>query len=272
MQTKRRAAPEGVLAWTISAGLAYALPVHAAAWDKPGWQLTFQYASGLLCSVHEQKYGYFEARLKVPAGQGMWPAFWILGNEGSSGVNEVDVHEILGNEPSKVYETLHWGTDYDAGHKSDGSSWVGPDFSADFHVFGLEWTANAIVWTIDGVERKRHTGEGIPQVEMYAILNLAIGLGRYPRDRRFWRRHRRRVRDRSHRWIRRGCQPWRRRMRMPYGGRELARGPATLLVVRGRSSQTACSESATSRGRRRPRQAVSPIAVSAASAVVPKRR
>jgi len=140
---------------------------------------TFQYASGVLCSVHEQKYGYFEARLKVPAGQGLWPAFWLLGQVAAPGVNEIDIHEILGHQPSTVYMTVHWGTDYDAGHKSDGSSWAGPDFSADFHVFGLEWTPDAIIWTIDGVERKRHTGEGVPQVPMYVILNLAIG-GMWP--------------------------------------------------------------------------------------------
>ena len=212
---------------------------HAAAWDKPGWQLTFQdefdaaqidtakwvkrykwgeapingelqayvddafqmqngilsivgdkrtatyagqtfqYASGVLCSVREQMYGYFEARLKVPAGQGMWPAFWLLGTTGSTGVNEIDIHEILGNQPSTVYMTVHWGTDYNAGHQSDGSSWVGRDFSADFHTFGLEWNPDSIIWTIDGVERKRHTGAGVPQVAMYVILNLAIG-GTWP--------------------------------------------------------------------------------------------
>jgi MYXO-CTERM domain-containing protein len=140
---------------------------------------TFQYASGVLCSVLEQKYGYFEARLKVPAGQGMWPAFWLLGKVESSGVDEIDIHEILGQEPSTVYMTVHWGTDYSSGHKSDGSSWVGPDFSADFHVFGLEWNPDSIVWTIDGVERKRHTGDGVPQVEMYIIINLAVG-GSWP--------------------------------------------------------------------------------------------
>ena len=136
---------------------------------------TFQYTSGVLCSVHEQTYGYFEARLKVPAGQGLWPAFWLLGTPTAPGVNEIDIHEILGNQPDKVYMTIHWGTDYGAGHMSDGTSWVGPDFSADFHVFGLTWTPDAVVWTIDGVEQKRHTGAGVPQVPMYVILNLAIG-------------------------------------------------------------------------------------------------
>jgi len=223
----------------VSCSLLVSSLAHAADWDKPGWQLTFQdefdgaqvdatkwvkrykwgeaqingelqayvddafqvqngilsivgdkrtatyagqtfqYASGVLCSVREQMYGYFEARLKVPAGQGMWPAFWLLGTTGSTGVNEIDIHEILGNQPSTVYMTVHWGTDYNAGHQSDGSSWVGRDFSADFHTFGLEWNPDSIIWTIDGVERKRHTGAGVPQVAMYVILNLAIG-GTWP--------------------------------------------------------------------------------------------
>jgi len=140
---------------------------------------SFNYASGLIASVFKQKYGYFEAKLKVPAGQGLWPAFWLLGEDHNAGVNEIDIHEILGNDTTKVYMTVHWGTDYNAGHKSDGTDWVGPDFSADFHVFGLEWNADTIVWTIDGTERKRHTGTGVPQTEMYVILNLAIG-GTWP--------------------------------------------------------------------------------------------
>ncbi len=223
----------------ILALLAFEASAHAAPWDKPGWQLTFQdefegttvdtaqwgkrykwgeaqvngelqayvddafqvqdgiltivgdprtakyagqsfqYASGIICSKLEQKFGYFEARLKVPAGQGMWPAFWLLGKSGSSGINEIDIHEILGHQPTVVHMGVHWGTDYATDHESDGSTWEGADFSADFHVFGLEWSADAIVWSIDGVERKRHTGEGIPQVEMYLILNLAIG-GEWP--------------------------------------------------------------------------------------------
>jgi beta-glucanase (GH16 family) len=140
---------------------------------------TFPYTSGVLCSVFQQKFGYFEARLQVPPGQGMWPAFWLLGKVGSPGVNEIDVHEILGHQPSRAYMTVHWGTDYGSGHQSDGSYWDGPDFSAGFHTFGLEWNPDSIIWTIDGVERKRHTGAGVPQVEMYVILNLAIG-GSWP--------------------------------------------------------------------------------------------
>jgi beta-glucanase (GH16 family) len=138
---------------------------------------TLDYTSGVICSVHEQRYGYFEARLKMPKGQGLWPAFWLLGANGTAGVNEIDIHELLGQDPTTVYMTVHWGQSYSVGHMSDGSQFTGPDFSADFHTFGLEWDPDKIVWTIDGVERKRHTGDGVPQVDMYVILNLAIGGG-----------------------------------------------------------------------------------------------
>jgi beta-glucanase (GH16 family) len=141
---------------------------------------TFAYTSGILCSAFEQRYGYFEARLKVPAGQGMWPAFWLLHTPAASDVNEIDIHEILGNAPTVAHMTNHWGTAYAPGqHFFDTSSFDGPDFSAGFHTFGLEWSPDALVWTIDGEVKKRHTGEGIPSVPMYVILNLAIG-GSWP--------------------------------------------------------------------------------------------
>lgn len=138
------------------------------------------YRSGLLCSVHEQLYGYFEARLKMPKGQGFWPAFWLLGKKGSEGVNEIDVQEFLGHDVHTIYETVHWGQGYGAGHHSDSRKVAGPDYTADYHVFGLEWDAENVIWTIDGVEQLHHTGVGVPHVELYVILNLAVG-GDWPK-------------------------------------------------------------------------------------------
>jgi beta-glucanase (GH16 family) len=138
---------------------------------------TFDYTSGVISSVHEQRFGYFEISCRMPKGQGLWPAFWLLGKVGAEGVNEIDIHEFLGHEANKIYMTLHWGTDYGAGHKSDGTSWVGADFTADYHTYAVEWETDHVTWFIDGQERFKHTGEGVPQVEMYAIANLAIGGG-----------------------------------------------------------------------------------------------
>jgi MYXO-CTERM domain-containing protein len=140
---------------------------------------TLEYRSGVICSVHEQTYGYFEARVRVPKGQGYWPAFWLLGAVGTQGVNEIDVLELLGDDVTTAYMTVHWGTSYTTGHESDGTSFTGPDFSSDFHVFGVQWDPDRIAWSIDGSERFSHTGAGIPAVDMYVILNLAIG-GSWP--------------------------------------------------------------------------------------------
>lgn len=140
---------------------------------------TLDYRSGIIASVHEQKFGWFEIRCRMPAGKGLWPAFWLLGKNGSPGVNEIDIHEFLGHETDKVYMTIHWGTDYGAGHESSGTSFTGPDLTADFHTFAVEWDQDRVVWYVDGVERFKHEGEGVPQVEMYMIANLAIG-GSWP--------------------------------------------------------------------------------------------
>jgi beta-glucanase (GH16 family) len=138
---------------------------------------TLDYRSGVICSVHEQTYGYFEARVKVPKGQGYWPAFWLLGAVGTPNVNEIDILELLGHDTDTAYMTVHWGQSYDVGHESDGTSFDGPDFSADFHLFAVEWDAGKISWFIDGIERYTHTGDGVSHVPMYMILNLAIGGG-----------------------------------------------------------------------------------------------
>ena len=58
--------------------------------------------------------------------------------------------------------------------KSDSKEWVGPDFTADFHTFAVEWEPEGIRWFVDGIERQ-HSGMGSPDVPMYVILNLAIG-------------------------------------------------------------------------------------------------
>ncbi|HEV8245796.1 MAG TPA: glycoside hydrolase family 16 protein, partial [Polyangiaceae bacterium] len=135
--------------------------------------MTMDYASGLIASVHHQTYGYFESRMKMPKGQGLWPAFWLLGENGTEGVNEIDIHEFLGHDVDTVYMTVHWGESYAVGHESDGVSFDGPDFTADFHTFAIDWEPDALRWYIDGVQRHSHTGAGIPAVEMYIIANLA---------------------------------------------------------------------------------------------------
>jgi beta-glucanase (GH16 family) len=132
------------------------------------------YTSGMVSSYGKfaQEYGWFEIRAKFPKGKGMWPAFWLL-PETKAWPPEIDVLEILGHEPDKVYMTNHW-KNADGKHEYKGDSWKGLDFSADFHTFALEWSPDAIVWYVDDVERYRTTAN-VPHEPMYILANLAVG-------------------------------------------------------------------------------------------------
>jgi len=134
------------------------------------------YTSGMMTTLGKfsQQYGRFEIRCRVPNGKGMWPAFWLL-PEALGWPPEIDVLEILGHEPDKVYMTHHF-RDAEKKHKSDGGSWRGPDFSVGFHEFAVEWSAQRIQWFVDGVERFR-SEKSIPHGKMYLLVNLAVGGG-----------------------------------------------------------------------------------------------
>jgi beta-glucanase (GH16 family) len=135
-----------------------------------------EYASGIIISMNkfDQKYGYFEIRCKIPKGKGYWPAFWLLPY--NKWPPEIDILEILGHEPNKVYMTNHYIVN--GQHQSTGSSFLGPDFSKDFHTFGVEWDSLKLVWYVDSIERFRSTN-GIPQEPFYILINLALG-GSWP--------------------------------------------------------------------------------------------
>jgi beta-glucanase (GH16 family) len=132
------------------------------------------YTSGMMATYQKfaQRYGRFEIRCRVPKGKGMWPAFWLL-PQPLAWPPEIDVLEILGHQPQKAYFTHHFLNDQRQ-HKSHGGSWIGPDFSADFHDFAVEWSPERIVWFVDGVERFR-SEDSIPRTRMYMLINLAVG-------------------------------------------------------------------------------------------------
>ncbi len=118
-----------------------------------------------------QRYGRFEMRARLPRGQGIWPAFWLLPE--NTWPPEIDIMELLGHEPTRVHFTNHWGTS--AAPLSQTSSFSGPDFSADFHTFACEWQPDRIDFFVDGVRRATNINGGIPSVPMYIILNVAVG-------------------------------------------------------------------------------------------------
>jgi beta-glucanase (GH16 family) len=138
-------------------------------------------------NLFSQKYGRMEARMKVPLGKGLWPAFWMLGNNFSEvswpQCGEIDIMEYLGNKPTEVFGTLH-GPGF-AGAESISKKYTLPKgrFDTDFHVFGVEWTENHINWYVDDVlysqiTRKKVEEEGgiwVFDNAFFMILNLAVG-------------------------------------------------------------------------------------------------
>lgn len=153
------------------------------------WYGVCRYTSARLITKDrfEFTYGRVEARIKVPAGRGLWPAFWMLGNDiGTVGwpeCGEIDVMENIGREPSTIHGTIH-GPGYSGAnglgtpYRLDGEG----AFADDFHVFAVEWSEGRIDWYADGNLYKSMTPEDLPEGArwaydhpFYLLLNLAIG-------------------------------------------------------------------------------------------------
>jgi beta-glucanase (GH16 family) len=132
------------------------------------------------------KFGRIEFRAKLPKGKGIWPALWLLGEDitqvGWPGCGEIDVMELLGHEPNKVYGTVH-GPGY-SGASGKGSNYTLPsgDFSQDYHIFAIEWDPIGISWYVDDTKFFTITR---PEIELYGnwvfdhpffiIMNVAVG-------------------------------------------------------------------------------------------------
>ena len=130
------------------------------------------YVSGLITTEPSftQRYGYFEMRAKLPAGRGLWPAFWLVSLT-HTGHFEIDVFEMLGDEPRTIYQSTH--------HPGGGVHLrrdLGFDTSSDWHRYGLKWTREALVWYVDGKETARTDGAMFRDAApMYMLANLAVG-------------------------------------------------------------------------------------------------
>jgi len=140
------------------------------------------YLSGALTTYNKfkMKYGYVEMRAKLPRGKGLWSAFWLLHQHDHERRPEIDVMEHIGDEPSLVYNTYHWVDGWNARKTPSYESW-GPDYSQDFHTFGMKWEPNVITWYVDGVARHQVVDTNVSWEEMYLLVNLAVG-GWWPGD------------------------------------------------------------------------------------------
>ena len=137
------------------------------------------------------QYGRFVARIKVPQGQGVWPAFWMLGVDidkvGWPKSGEIDIMEHIGKEPSNIYATIHGPGYFGKGGPSTVYSLPGKDkFADDFHTFALEWEPEVLRFYCDDVLFKTATPKDLPagtkwvyDRPYFILLNLAIG-GNWP--------------------------------------------------------------------------------------------
>ena len=132
----------------------------------------------------EFTYGRVEARLWLPYGQGIWPAFWMLGanfdQAGWPTAGEIDIMENVGFEPQTVHGTIH-GPGYSGGSGIGGGTSLDAPLSDGFHVYAIDWDPNVIRWYVDGelyntvsindVGRR----EWVFDHDFFLLLNVAVG-------------------------------------------------------------------------------------------------
>ena len=134
--------------------------------------------------LFSQKYGRFEARLKTPYGPGLWPAFWMLGDNiesvGWPQCGEIDIMELRGQEPHIIHGSMH-GPGYSGGNPvSKSYTLANGRFDAEFHVFAIEWDEEKIDLFVNDYLYQRVTpadasGEWVFDQPFFMLLNVAVG-------------------------------------------------------------------------------------------------
>ncbi len=145
-----------------------------------------EYTSARLITANkiEFAYGRIEARIKVPSGAGLWPAFWMLGTNidevGWPQSGEIDIMEYVGRVPNEIFGTIH-GPGYSGGNGFGNPYDLGEPVANDYHTFAIEWAPDTIRWYVDGILYHEAAPEDVaPNAwvfnhPFYLILNLAIG-------------------------------------------------------------------------------------------------
>ena len=147
---------------------------------------SYSYSSARLLTKgkFEQTYGRFEARIKVPSGQGLWPAFWTLGNDidtvGWPHCGEIDIMEFVGRLPNEVFGTIH-GPGYSGGNSFGDIQTFANPVPNDYHTYVVEWEPSEIRWYVDDIHYHTATPADVaPNAFPYdhpffLILNVAVG-------------------------------------------------------------------------------------------------
>lgn len=156
------------------------------------------YTSSRICTRDKfsQTFGYFEARMKLPIGSGLWPAFWLMPQPSSkdglsnayggwAASGEIDIMENKGRLPNKIDNTIHYGGGW-PNNKLIGKSTTLSSPVSDWHIYALEWTYDKLTWLVDGIavytvssDVYYSTASDSPAAPFdqpfYVILNLAVG-------------------------------------------------------------------------------------------------
>jgi beta-glucanase (GH16 family) len=137
------------------------------------------------------EYGRMEARIKLPYGQGIWPAFWMLPTDwvygGWAASGEIDIMELVGHEPETVHGTLHYGGPWPQNTYTGDGYTISESFANDYHTFAVEWEYGVIRWYVDDVHFQTQTSwystagawPAPFNQRFHIILNVAVG-GQWP--------------------------------------------------------------------------------------------
>jgi len=148
-----------------------------------------QYTSSRIITSEKAsfKYGRIDIRASLPKTQGIWPALWMLGDsfwqQGWPSCGEIDIMEMLGHQPDKVYGTAHWGPNFSQRQLKERSIFSGPEgnFNERFHVFSIIWEEDKIEWYLNDQRFNTLTpadmnGFNYPFNEpFFFIFNIAVG-------------------------------------------------------------------------------------------------
>ena len=147
------------------------------------------FLSGALTTYDKfnQKYGYFEARIKIPSATGTFPAFWLHHqNQRSQGTarTEIDIMENLGHAPWYIYNSFHYFTNVSTNYGGDdhfikpypsGQFSNGTNFSENYHTYAVEWSPGYVAYYLDGQRISELWNGAVDRENLYIIMNLAIG-------------------------------------------------------------------------------------------------
>jgi beta-glucanase (GH16 family) len=151
-----------------------------------GTDTTYTSARMITEGKREFQYGRIDIRAKLPVAQGLWPALWMLTNDYTTAYGETDIMELVGSDPATIWGSVHWPlADGTTGTISNPYTLTSGDFSQEFHVFSLIWTADNMQFLVDGVSYMTVSNTSISSgtwtldTPQFFIFNLAVG-GNWP--------------------------------------------------------------------------------------------